>query len=110
MNKRAYIFYLLIFIFGFSLCYFVGYKVGSNTKMANTKVTESKESEKKVSGYWIKAVNDTIFVFEKDGKTVVAQTDINISFLSEKEKALLSDGIYFETAEDLFKYLESNTS
>ena len=38
------------------------------------------------------------------------ETDIDISDFSLKEKNMLQNGVYYENAEELFKYLESNTS
>ena len=43
-------------------------------------------------------------------KTIMAETDIDISDFSLKEKNMLQNGVYYENAEELFKYLESNTS
>ena len=51
-----------------------------------------------------------IFVYKSDKTTVIAETDINISRLSTSEKNILNDGIYLENSEELFKYLEANTS
>ena len=39
----------------------------------------------------------------------LAETDIDISDFSSKEN-MLQNGVYYENAEELFKYLESNTS
>ena len=115
MSKRAYIFCLIIFIFGFSVAYVAGIKEGldeqpiTNEKAVNVnpdKATTADETE----GYWVKAVNDVIFVYKSDKTTMIAETDINISELSAREKNVLTDGIYLENAEELFKYLEANTS
>lgn len=113
MNKRAYIFYLTIFIIGFGIAYVCGLRVGMdettipNGAEANVIPNSKLETEE---GYWVKAINNVIFVYKSDKTTVIAETDINISQLSTKEKSILNDGIYLENSEKLFKYLEANTS
>ena len=104
MNKRAYIFYLTIFIIGFGIAYVCGLKTGmedepiiNNEQAVNAKPDENKNQEE---GYWVKAIDNVIFVYKSDKTTVIAETDINI----------LDDGIYLENSEELFKYLEANTS
>lgn len=113
MNRRAYIFYLTIFIVGFGIAYFCGLKTGmENDLLYNEKTVDvqPKENEQKEEGYWVKAIGDVIFVYKSDKTTVIAETDINISRLSTSEKNILNDGIYLENSEELFKYLEANTS
>ena len=56
------------------------------------------------------AVDNKLNVYKKDKKTIMAETDIDISDFSLKEKNMLQNGVYYENAEELFKYLESNTS
>ncbi len=114
MNKRAYIFYLTIFIIGFGIAYVCGLKTGmedepiiNNEQAVNAKPDENKNQEE---GYWVKAIDNVIFVYKSDKTTVIAETDINISQLSTSEKNILDDGIYLENSEELFKYLEANTS
>lgn len=114
MNKRAYIFYLTIFIIGFGIAYICGLKVGmeddaiiNNEQAVNVEPGDNKSEEE---GYWVKAINNVIFVYKSDKTTVIAETDINISELSASEKNVLDDGIYLENSEELFKYLEANTS
>lgn len=115
MNKRAYIFCLIVFIIGFSMAYIVGIKIGSEEgeSLKEKVVNVSPDSEKKeteAEGYWVKAQDDKIIVYKKDGSTVVAHTDIKISRLSDREQRILENGIYLESAEELFKFLEANTS
>ena len=112
MNKRAYIFYLSVFIVGFVIAFFCGMKAVSedssgviSTQKANVDNNVSKED-----GYWVKAISGTIFVYKSDKETLVAETDIKILNLSDKVKRILEDGIYLENSEELFKYLEANTS
>lgn len=71
-------------------------------------IKKSKNSSEE--GYWVKSVNNVIIVYKSDKKTIVAETDINIAKMSEKERNILMDGIYLENSEELFKYLEANTS
>lgn len=114
MNKRAYIFYLSILICGFIIAYISGVKLGSesnnniNEKTANAKVQE--EQNESDEGYWVKAVDNRIYVYRNDCTTIIAETDIDISGFTIKEKNIINNGIYFENAEDLFNYLEANTS
>ena len=115
MNKRAYIFCLIVFIMGFCIAYFAGIKEGENNiplKREKTADVKPKEKNNNIAeeGYWVKSVNDVIIVYKSDKKTIVAETDISISKMTEKERNVLLDGIYLETSEELFKYLEANTS
>ena len=118
MSKRAYIFYLIIFVVGFSISYLCGYKIRFGTNNNVNKYTENKsintnsltDENSEVEGYWIIAVDNKLNVYKKDKKTIMAETDIDISDFSLKEKNMLQNGVYYENAEELFKYLESNTS
>ena len=55
MNKRAYIFYLIIFVVGFSISYLCGYKMGtSDLKNVTIKSDAVKaNNENKKEGYWL---------------------------------------------------------
>ena len=112
MNKRAYIFYLSVFIVGFVIAFFCGMKavLEDSYNVVNTEQTNQSNNSKKEDGYWVKAISGTIFVYKSDTETLVAETDIKISNLTDKEKRILEDGIYLENSEELFKYLEANTS
>lgn len=116
MNKRAYIFYLSILIVGFLVAYWSGIKLGSyeyDSLNNNKTVNVNPEQETKSSvmeGYWVKSDKNKILVYKGDGKTIIAETDIDISEFSEREKRIIENGVYLENAEKLFKYLEANTS
>lgn len=116
MSKRAYIFYLLILVTGFVVAYISGMKLGNNKEIVSYNTennylnTNSDTDTEKIDGYWIIAVNNKINVYKNDKKTIMAETDIDIREFSETEKNMLSNGIYYEKAEELFKYLESKTS
>lgn len=116
MSKRAYIFYLSILVIGFVIAYVSGVKLGNNKENVSYNTennyinTNSNTDSDKIDGYWIIAVNNKINVYKYDKKTIMAETDIDIRYFSEAEKNMLSNGIYYEKAEDLFKYLESKTS
>lgn len=115
MSKRAYIFCLVVFIIGFLAAYIVGVEIGTkegdNLKEKVVNVSpDNKSDSKEVEGYWVKGLNDKIVVYKKDGKTVVAETDIVVSRLPEADRKVLENGIYIENAEKLFKFLEANTS
>lgn len=115
MSKRAYIFCLVVFIIGFLAAYIAGVEIGTkegdNLKEKVVNVSPNNKSDsKEVEGYWVKGLNDKIVVYKKDGKTVVAETDIVVSRLPEADRKVLENGIYIENAEKLFKFLEANTS
>lgn len=114
MNKRAYIFYLIILICGFAVAYTAGVKIETNKQQNNIQkevnVNPETSVNAKAEGYWVKSCEGTICVYKSDGTTVVAETDIDISELTDKEKSILENGVYLENAEKLFKYLEANTS
>ena len=53
MNRRAYIFYLTIFVFGFGIAYFCGLKTGMEEDLLYNEKTvdvQPKENEKKEEG------------------------------------------------------------
>lgn len=92
MSKRAYIFYLLVLIIGFGIAYVSGIRFGTNNNV--NKYTENKsintnsltDENSEVEGYWIIAVDNKLNVYKKDKKTIMAETDIDISDFSLKEK------------------------
>lgn len=108
MNKRAYIFCLLalIIVATFEIGYNIGIRKENNTNNSKTNAEVSSKEE----GYWIQAVDGMVTVFEEDKETVVATTEISVSYFSEEEQEVLEEGFYFETAEELFNFLEANTS
>ena len=114
MNKRAYIFCLIVLFLGFVVSYRVGVKLGEGNEqeILEQQVNGNPETSAgtPTEGYWVRAVDNIIFVYKHDGTTVIAETDIDISNLSEQEKSILEHGVYLESAEELFKYLEANTS
>ena len=114
MNKRAYIFYLVILFCGFFIAYMAGVKIGSggneNVQEQAANVDPETSSTTPTEGYWVKAVDNIIYVYKSDAETEIAETDIDISGFSDQEKSILENGVYLENAEELFKYLEANTS
>lgn len=112
MNKRAYIFYLIIFVVGFSILYLCGYKMGtSDLKNVTIKSDAVKaNNENKKEGYWLIAKDNILYVYKSDKETEIAETDINISNMSLKDRKIIINGIYVESSEELFKFLEANTS
>ena len=103
MSKRAYIFYLLVLIIGFGIAYVSGIRFGTNNnvnkytenKSINTNSLTNENSE--VEGYWIIAVDNKLNVYKKDKKTIMAETDIDISDFSLKEKNMLQNGVITKT-------------
>ena len=62
----------------------IGTKEGDNLKEKVVNVSPNNKSDsKEVEGYWVKDLNDKIVVYKKDGKTVVAETDIVVSKASK---------------------------
>ena len=113
MNRRAYIFCLSILICGFVVAYICGMKMGSgqdNVREQAVNVNPQQENVTSSEGYWVKANDNKIFVYKSDGETMIAETGIDISEFSNQERSILENVVYLENAEELFKYLESNTS
>lgn len=110
MSKRAYIFYLVVFIFGFIITFICGYKLGTTNPPQTVENQVSDNAFEKSKGYWIVAENNHIIVYNYDKSVLIADTEIEISNFSEIEQAILTDGIYMENPSELFKYLEANTS
>lgn len=107
MNKRAYIFCLVAAVI--VATFIIGYNIGTN-KQSNNFNSQTNAEIKEREGYWLQSVEGYIVVFENDRATVVASTEIPVSGLSKKEQDILEEGFYFDTAEELFKFLEANTS
>lgn len=64
--------------------------------------------KKKATG--IIAKDNILYVYKSDKETEIAETDINISNMSLKDRKVIINGIYVESSEELFKFLEANTS
>ena len=102
MNKRAYIFCLVAAVI--VATFVIGYNIGTDKQSKkNNSQTNAKVIEKE--GYWLQSVEGYIVVFENDRATVVASTEIPVSSLSKKEQDVLAEGFYFDTAEELFKFI-----
>ena len=67
-------------------------------------------NENKKEGYWLIAKDNILYVYKSDKETEIAETDINISNMSLKDRKIIINGIYVESSEELFKFLEANTS
>ena len=113
MNKRAYIFYLGIFIMGVVIAFFVGRKFAMSEPPAtetNVKTTGYKAEQEYTEGFWLKLENDVIVVYEQNKTDVIAETDIHSADCSSRDQSMLEDGIYMEDIESLFKFLQAHTS
>lgn len=113
MNKRAYIFYLGIFIMGIVVAFFVGRKFAMTDSPAtetNVKTTRYSAGEEYAEGFWLKLENDVIVVYGENKEDVIAETDIHGSDCSGRDRSMLKDGIYMENIESLFKFLQAHTS
>lgn len=60
--------------------------------------------------YVIYEKDGVLMVYEKDGKTEYFETNIRVRDLEEKMLENLQKGIYFETEEELYDFLESYSS
>lgn len=60
--------------------------------------------------YVIYEKDGVLMVYEKDGKTEYFETNIRVRDLEEKILENLQKGIYFETEEELYDFLESYSS
>lgn len=60
--------------------------------------------------YVIYEKDGVLMVYEKDGKTEYFETNIRVRDLEEKMLENLQKGIYFETEEALYDFLESYSS
>lgn len=108
MNKRAYIFCLLALII--VATFEIGYNIGKRKENNTNNSQANAEVSSKEDGYWIQSVDGMITVFENDKETVVATTEIYLSIFSKEEQEVLKHGFYFDNAEELFNFLEANTS
>ena len=87
MNKRAYIFCLSVMICGFVIAYICGMKMGSYQNQEENKaanVDPQKENVISSEGYWVKATDNMIYVYQSDGETIIAETGIDISEYSNQ--------------------------
>lgn len=122
MKKKSYIFCFLLFTALFSGAYVLGelfvrepeqespISNEANIGVVNEVETTTKSNTESVkSGYWIKADGDYIVIYNSEG-TMLTNTEISITNLEDSEKQILKEGIYVETADSLFRYLESYTS
>lgn len=60
--------------------------------------------------YVIYEKDGVLMVYEKDGKTEYFETNIRVRDLEEKMLENLQKGIYFQTEEELYDFLESYSS
>lgn len=120
MKNKSYIFCFVTFIAIFILAFFVGDRLGREDKKIKTdktnanvvKETENTETDRVAttsSGYFIKAEKGYIIIYNHEGE-LISNTEISIAHFTEQEKRILENGIYVESAENLFRYLESYTS
>ena len=110
MNRRAYIFYLIVFICGFVITFFCGYKYAITNPPKTVENNVSPNAFEESNGYWILTENNHVMVYNYDKSVLIADTEIDVSKLSDLEQAILLDGIYIENPSELFKYLEAYTS
>lgn len=82
--------------------------------------TETEEKDKpeaapsmqvqKTYRYVLREENGLLTVYEKDGKTILLETNIRVEHLSEETRRLLSEGIYVQDEKELYDLLESYSS
>lgn len=115
MNRRAYIFCLSVLLLGFTLSFVCGTKMGSKksktiSNKVETQASTTDSSMNKKTGYWVKLKGNTVFVYKYDGYTLVSETGIDVEHLTTRERRILENGVYLETKQELFNFLESSTS
>ena len=111
MKRKTYIFCFGALIILFVSAYFVGAFIGKRHTAQYNKVDNEVVTSisKMTSGYWIRLKEGYIVIYNYKDE-FVANTAISSEFLTEEERNILEDGIYVESANDLFRYLESYTS
>jgi len=112
MSKKSYIFCFAIFAVLFITAYLIGVVVARDSESQVNITTDTdifEESSEVYEGYWIKAVNGYIVIYNHEME-LISNTEISVDLFSLSERNILESGIYVETAEELFSYLESYTS
>lgn len=121
MSKKSYIFCFVAFIIFFIAVYFAGKSIVKtdnnkeksinevNVAVENNETATKESNHREVAGYWMKTDNHYIVIYNNKGE-IITNTEISVVNFSDTDKQILEDGIYVETAEDLFRYLESYTS
>jgi hypothetical protein len=112
MKRKTYIFCFVALIILFISAYFAGsYSVKKNNIKYNKVDSEviTNNIERKATGYWIRIKNGYIVIYNYNDE-FIANTAISSEYLSEEERLILEDGVYVESAHELFRFLESYTS
>lgn len=66
--------------------------------------------KKRGTSFIAKSFNGMVVILNSDGKTVYEYTDINVGTLPEELSQSISEGLVFETEEELYNFLENYSS
>lgn len=80
-----------------------------SAKAEETELVESMQVQKEYS-YLLREENDRLVVYEKDGRTVLFETNIRLHGLDAHSLKLLKEGIWVSNEEELYDLLESYSS
>lgn len=81
-------------------------RIQAESMAAHTE-TETKPTE---IGYYLKAYQGEIAVFRGESQTPFRKLGVSMSFMSDQDKILLTDGIFVQTEKELNSLIEDYTS
>lgn len=82
-------------------------EIGTETEMPE--LAESMQVQKTYR-YLLVEEDGVLIVYEKDGKTILLETNIRVHGLDEETQKLLHEGIWITDEEELYDFLESYSS
>lgn len=82
-------------------------EIGTETE--TPELAESMQVQKTYR-YLLVEENGVLIVYEKDGKTILLETNIRVHGLDEETQKLLHEGIWITDEEELYDFLESYSS
>ena len=62
------------------------------------------------SRFFVKLINETLVIYENDHETVYDYANVNFSLLPDDTRRELYDGIYIDTEEGLYDFLQNYSS
>lgn len=107
-------------------CLIAGYEVSYRNMLAQEKVLDAVQKEKSDSiqirrssakgeavsdhSYYLKDLHGYVAVYLQDGTTIYEITDLSVNNLPEKVREDLKNGLYLDSAEELYGFLENYSS
>lgn len=88
-------------------------ELADTTQMATEKEASELAESMKIQDtyrYLLMEEDGVLVVYEKDGKTVLLETNIPIHGLDEETRKMLQEGIWITDEEELYDFLESYSS